>query len=339
MTIMYAREVGLSKSQYEYGQQPSVQRRTNLFDVNIWAVADTLPEYIAVTDTEGIIVYLNAAWYQLIRERAVGSMGFTIGNHFAESFAVSFGSSNEDIQAMRQGLSAVLSGTEEYFSMEYPYQRPHHQHWFTTTITSAYIANGTRGAVIRQVDTTAHKNNLAIVERQSSLLKLLSRITEHCSQHPPVTQRFAAIVDDVGHTLELSRVALVPYEPANDVLAPTTWDAWHHPHVSWLDTGIQRSLDHDAAFLHDFPQWHKTLRQEQPVYGTRAAFSPQEQTLLHKWQIHSLALIPIFVYDQLWGVLQCDDSRYARAWVAEEIDALKTIAMLLGGMLERSRAE
>jgi hypothetical protein len=306
--------------------------KRNWANVNLWEVVDTIPEYIAVTNGEGLIIYLNAAWYQLIRERAVGSIGFTIGNHFADSFAASFGKRATDAAAMRYGLAAILNGSQESFTMEYPYHRPGEQHWFTTTISSAYISHGTRGAIIHQVDTTKQKNEQAMITRQQTLLKTLSFVAEQFANQTQMQQRVAAVLERLGQALGVSRVTISPSFLTHTM--PSTLKQQY----SWLDMGFPRAyLDHDS-YIEQFPRWQQRLRQGKPVYGDVASFPAEEQPYLQDQRVHSLAIVPIFVCHYLWGVIQCVDYHSSGIWQESDIDALKTVAGLFGGMLERSIA-
>jgi len=126
-------------------------------DVNPWAVLDMLPDYIAIVDSEGVIRYLNATWYQLILERAVGYVGFTVGSSYISSFRMAFGNAGANVEMMEDGLRSVLSGSRDTFMIEYPYRHPEGQRWFSATITPTYIADRSRGALIRQVDNTDYK--------------------------------------------------------------------------------------------------------------------------------------------------------------------------------------
>lgn len=126
-------------------------------DVNPWAVLDMLPDYIAIVDSEGVIRYLNATWYQLILERAVGAVGFTVGSSYIASFRLAFGTAGANVEQMETGLNAVLSGSHDTFTLEYPYRHPEGKRWFSATITPTYIADRSRAALIRQVDNTDYK--------------------------------------------------------------------------------------------------------------------------------------------------------------------------------------
>jgi len=88
-----------------------------------------------------------------------------------------------------------------------------------------------------------------------------------------------------------------------------------------------------------FRRWRDLLPRGEIVAGHVRDFSAKEQEFFVPRGIESVLAIPIFVNDAWWGFMGFDQGGTEREWTEAEIDALKTAASILGGALERKRAE
>ncbi|NJN67122.1 MAG: PAS domain-containing protein [Chloroflexaceae bacterium] len=173
--------------------------------INPWAILDTLPEYIAVVDMGGTIQYLNAAWYQLILERSVGDIGFTVGGHYLTSFQATFGRGGADVQTMEEGLYAVLDGRRDQWVCEYPYDQAGEKRWFTTTIIPTYMVNGSRGALIRQMDTTTTKQTEERLRHQNTALEAVRSTAKRFLKSPDLNRPMEMVLEHLSQATGLSR--------------------------------------------------------------------------------------------------------------------------------------
>jgi hypothetical protein len=185
--------------------------------INPWEVLDTLPEYIAVVDMQGTIQYLNATWYQLVLERSVGDVGFTVGSNYLASFQAAFGPSGADVQAMEEGVQAVLYGREDRWVCQYPYDQTGEQRWFTATITPTYMANGSRGALIRQIDTTTSKQTEERLRNQHTSLEAVRCTARRFLKSPELNSSMSAVLEYLSTATGLSRACA-----AADIVAAAT---------------------------------------------------------------------------------------------------------------------
>lgn len=302
-------------------------------EVNPWAIMDNIPENIAITDAEGTILYLNASWYQLIVERAVGASGFNIGGNFIQSFAAAFGTGGADVQAMENGLRAVVNGTQEQFVIDYPCYNNNKYTWFTATITSTYNANGSRGALIRQVDSTAQKQAEEALNRHNTILLGVGTAVEQLIRTSDVAHGMKTLLASLGESMGASRV-YVCKNRTNDtstLLADLSYE-WRNT-TAMIPT-MEDTEPHSLAYhAMGFSRWVAMLSQNMPIYGKVDTFPDSEREVLHMQNIRSIAIIPIFVAQQWWGFIGIDDCVRTRTWLPSEIDMLATIANIVGSVM------
>jgi PAS domain S-box-containing protein len=88
-----------------------------------------------------------------------------------------------------------------------------------------------------------------------------------------------------------------------------------------------------------FGRWGTLLREGHAVYGLARDFPDAEASILDSRGILAVAVVPLFVGGQVWGVLGFNDCTVAREWSHAEVGALRAAAATLGAAIERQRAE
>ncbi|MBB1126979.1 chemotaxis protein CheB [Thiospirillum jenense] len=126
---------------------------TTLHDIKrLQAVLDSLPEHVAVLDTDGKILMVNEAW----RNFAINNNDINItiggpGSDYLSSSILGTGMKTGNYaQEARTGIEAVLSGRERAFSMEYPCHSADRQRWFVMHASPIHHAAG--GVIVSHID-------------------------------------------------------------------------------------------------------------------------------------------------------------------------------------------
>ncbi|MBU4263359.1 MAG: response regulator [Proteobacteria bacterium] len=89
-----------------------------------------------------------------------------------------------------------------------------------------------------------------------------------------------------------------------------------------------------------FDSWRKTFLQGGLVCGNVSSFDePDIVSFLQNYSIRSIAVAPIMVNENCWGMIGFEDCLNEREWPAPELDALKTAASLLGTAILRENVE
>ncbi len=145
-----------------YAQSAKSPRRavTTFIDVTVLkdaqrlqAIIDSLPEHIAVLDARGVITVVNRAWRDFAESN--GDIGLRHTGPGSSYLRVCAAAEHEDEDAARAraGLAAVLAGTAEHFTMQYPCHSETARRWFL--MHAARIRSPLGGAVVSHVNITA----------------------------------------------------------------------------------------------------------------------------------------------------------------------------------------
>lgn len=155
-----------------------------------------LPAHIAVIDGQGRIIAVNQAWTEFARDNgAAGSPAVAVGASYLEVCRrASDGKDALALQAL-EGIGAVLGGTCDQFSMEYPCHSPGQQRWFFMTVVSLG-AGGGGGAVI---------THLNITERQQAEMELRGKMAELQAANEDLARFNRVAIDRELRMIELKK--------------------------------------------------------------------------------------------------------------------------------------
>jgi two-component system CheB/CheR fusion protein len=144
---------------YAQSQQAARRAVVSFIDVTrlkdaqrLQAVLDALPEHVAVLDAEGQITMVNQAWRSFAQ--ANGDDSLTRTGPGASYLGVCAGSSDADDDAGQAfaGISDVLAGRVERFTLRYPCHAPTEERWFL--MHAARLPSERMGAVVSHVNIT-----------------------------------------------------------------------------------------------------------------------------------------------------------------------------------------
>ncbi len=138
----------------------------------VQAVGDSLLNHIAVLDRDGVIVSVNKAWQHFAAANGAGSgraaAGTGVGTGYADICRAARGEHSEEANDVATGITDVLAGRRDSFSLEYPCHAPDRQRWFHMTVTPLRATSG--GAVVMHADITERKHQEAQVRRSNEIL-------------------------------------------------------------------------------------------------------------------------------------------------------------------------
>lgn len=125
------------------------------------AIIDALPEHIAVLDSSGTIVMINAAWRRFARANGDKDLRKTgVGVNYLQ--VCQTGPQGVDGAAVRAAreLQHVLEGESPGFSLEYPCHSPTEKRWFLMNV--APVGGSDFGAVVSHINITAWHREEAV---------------------------------------------------------------------------------------------------------------------------------------------------------------------------------
>ncbi len=137
-----------------------------VFAVDPQVLLDTLPDGLVVVDQQGVIRYVNLAWHYL------GTHTLQIGCDFLTCYRAAFNLSPATVEVVRTGLAAVLSGEQAQFDLDHTWQVAH-RYGSAGLSMRPYHSGDSRGVLIRQVNTSSHRQVGASTDEQSYFLRML----------------------------------------------------------------------------------------------------------------------------------------------------------------------
>ncbi len=112
-------------------------------------VLDGMTQHVALLDSKGNIVTVNAAWDTFARRNGDPHLRrSSVGANYLDAIRPD----DEHARAAAEGLRAVLDGRERRFRLEYPCHAPEVQRWFVMDALS--LAEGGGGLVVTHQDVT-----------------------------------------------------------------------------------------------------------------------------------------------------------------------------------------
>jgi PAS domain S-box-containing protein len=121
-------------------------------------ILNTLPASIALIDGKGVIIEVNQEWINVAGGKGFIGASLGIGDNYLEISGRSKRVSVDDITAVTEGISGILSGANRMFSHEYSHiSHDHNKNWFRIMV--APLQQSSSGAVIMHVNITEQRLN------------------------------------------------------------------------------------------------------------------------------------------------------------------------------------
>ncbi len=185
------------------------------------------------------------------------------------------------------------------------------------------------------LDITQQKQAEEALKRRDAILRTVGISAEQFLKSTDWKLSIEKILAQLGTATGVSRVYIFKRESKTGmgVVVSRIYE--------WCDEGI---IPHPSAQEIDlknegFSRWMDFFDKGLPLSGSRKEFPPEEQGLLQKEGILSIACIPIYVETDWWGFIGFDDNKTEREWINIEIDALRAAANTLGTSIERKLSE
>lgn len=117
-------------------------------------VLDALPEHVAVLDSTGVIIMVNAAWINFAKANGDPDLQHSgIGTNYLDACTTApSGDSEPEASRACLGVKSVLDGSRSSFSLQYPCHSPTEKRWFLMNVAPIY--GQSYGAVVSHVNIT-----------------------------------------------------------------------------------------------------------------------------------------------------------------------------------------
>ncbi len=227
------REHILALRDHALAELEAAQERLRASEQFALATLDALPEQIAILDTEGMILAVNAAWRRFGLENGLVDPTALVGQNYLD-VCVRAATAGDDLAGRAaRGIDEVLRGQEETFTLEYPCHTPTQQRWSAMT-AAPFVGAGPGRVVVGHHDVTtrvlAQQESL---QREESFRLLFRDNPQPMWVYDVATLCFLevndAAVDQYGYTrdefLALRLMDLLLPESMSAVIARVSMDA------------------------------------------------------------------------------------------------------------------
>ncbi|WP_265942404.1 EAL domain-containing protein [Dechloromonas sp. A34] len=120
------------------------------------AILNALPANIALLDTQARIIVVNEAWRRFADSNGLRDANYGIGENYLDTCLRAQGEDATEAAQVAAGISRVLAGQEQHFTIEYPCHSPSQQRWFVMTV-SPLVRGQQNGAVVMHIDITERR--------------------------------------------------------------------------------------------------------------------------------------------------------------------------------------
>jgi PAS domain S-box-containing protein len=173
---------------------------------------DAFPANTAVLDPEGFIINVNAAWAKFADDNAAHSQLHYLASNYLTVCDMVEGADAEEATTAAVGIRAVVNGSQDDFTLEYPCHSPSEARWFALRITP-FPEPAPRRVVVAHIDITERK--LAEVSLQNLNSELEQRVIARTTEVVATRERAEAILSNstdgillLEHGLEIQQTNL-----------------------------------------------------------------------------------------------------------------------------------
>ncbi|MBX6323420.1 MAG: EAL domain-containing protein, partial [Rhodospirillaceae bacterium] len=193
-----------------------------------------------------------------------------------------------------------------------------------------------QGSFVVLTDITDRTRALDEVRRRDAILDAIARAASELLADGELSARLPRVAAIIGTSIGVSRVFVFRNRRAADGRVLTSLEhEWRRQGTPPLFGDRQRAVfDMGAVGL---GRWIDCLREGHAVAGAVRELPPPERELLAATGSRSVLAVPVFSDGQWWGQLGFDDCEAERTWLPAEIDALRTLADLVGMAISRAR--
>jgi PAS domain S-box-containing protein len=181
-------------------------------------------------------------------------------------------------------------------------------------------------------DISQKKHNERDLLRQSQILSGTAQAMNYLLTLPDHNQAIQKALETIGIAAGVDRV----YIFEND---ESTGESFFSQRFEWTAKGIVPQIDNQELqkmpYSSNFPRWYNLLSAGKTVSGLSKDFPENERKILESEDIISIIAAPIFVNDQLWGMVGFDDCSIGIEWSTNELSILQALAGSLGGSISK----
>jgi diguanylate cyclase (GGDEF)-like protein len=187
-------------------------------------------------------------------------------------------------------------------------------------------------------DVTENRQAAAALERRDTILRVVNLVAGQFLTSSEWEQNVPQVLEQLGIAAQASRVYIferfLSESGASLVSQRYEWAAEDiEPQIN--NEALQNLAWREAGFA----RWEDAFENGQIISGRVNEFPASEKELLTSQGILTIAVVPIFLEEKLWGFIGFDDCLHERDWKGVELGALRAAADIIGAALARRKIE
>jgi diguanylate cyclase (GGDEF)-like protein len=262
------------------------------------AILNALPAHIALLDTQACIIAVNEAWRRFADSNGLRDANYCIGTNYLNICLMARGDDATEGAQVAAGISQVLAGQEQHFTIEYPCHSPSQQRWFAMTV-SPLVRGEQNGAVVMHIDVTerrAAQDRIFQSNRVYAMLSGINTLIVRVRDRADLFREACRLAVDAGG-FRMSLIAIVAKDGRQIVPVAS----------SGKDEALLTAIKRILASPADAPKTlvARAIREKTSIISNDSQNDPA--VLFAKnyadSSIRSMAVLPLLVADQAIGVL------------------------------------
>ncbi|MCL2637551.1 MAG: ATP-binding protein [Oscillospiraceae bacterium] len=194
-------------------------------------------------------------------------------------------------------------------------------------VASSFIHNDMIHGIRETSEQLQKQDNLMKAVNKASTLLLVTHDDEN------IESLVTASLELIGLSMETDRIYIWKSSTEDDNL-------YHEVLFSWNSDVAKEKIPVPIGTRTSFElsgglDWDDYFLRGDCINGTLSTFSEKEQTFVSMFGLKSVAVIPMFLDNQLWGVLCVGDCEDERVYTDEEIAILRSVTLMMASTINR----
>lgn len=262
------------------------------------AILNALPAHIALLDTQARIIAVNESWRRFADNNGLRDANYGIGENYLKTCLRARGNNAAEAKPVAAGISQVLAGEEQQFTIEYPCHSPSEQRWFVMTV-SPLVRGQQNGAVVMHIEITERKaaqDRIFQLNRVYAMLSGINTLIVRVQHRADLFREACRLAVDAGG-FRMSMIALV--DKNSGQIVPVATSGKDEALVTAIKTILSSPADAPKTLV------ARAIREKTIIVSNDSQNDPAVlfAKLYALSGVRSMAILPLQVADQAIGVL------------------------------------
>lgn len=262
------------------------------------AILNALPANIALLDTQARIIAVNEAWRRFADSNGLRDANYGIGDNYLKICLRAQGDAATEADQVAAGISQVLAGHEQHFTIEYPCHSPSQQRWFVMTV-SPLVRGQQNGAVVMHIDITerkAEQDRIVQLNRVYAMLSGINTLIVRVGDRAELFREACRLAVDAGG-FRMSLIAVV--DKSSGQILPVASSGKDEVLVAAIKAILSAPEDAPKTLV------ARAIREKTIIVSNDSQNDPAVlfANLYALSGVRSMAIFPLQVGDQTIGVL------------------------------------